>query len=77
MGGVPKVERGEDADVVVRGKHCPFGAVVSHHPAVCTMAEALLAHLTGRSVRQACAPDGNAPQCRFVFEGPETDADAS
>lgn len=75
MGGVPEMERRGNGEVVVRGKNCPFGAVVPHHPAVCTMTEALLAHLTGRSVRQACEPDGDAPQCRFVFGEPETDAD--
>lgn len=70
-GGVPEVEARDNGTVVVRGRRCPFGAVVPHHPAVCTMAETLLAHLSNLPVRQDCEPEGEAMQCRFVFE--ETD----
>lgn len=70
IGGVPEVEAGDDGTVVVRGRRCPFGAVVPHHPAVCSMTETLLAHLADLPVRQECEPDGEAPQCRFVFEEP-------
>lgn len=71
MGGLPELESCADEDVVVRGKNCPFGTVAPHHPAVCKMTEALLAHLTGRSVRQACEADGDEATCRFVFDGTE------
>lgn len=74
MGGVPAVETGENGEVVVRGTNCPFGAVVPHHPAVCKMTESLLAHLTGRSVQQACDPTGDTPQCRFIFDGASSDS---
>lgn len=66
IGGVPEVET-DGERVVVRGQSCPFGAVVPHHPAVCSMTETLLAHLADQSVCQECEPGGDAPQCRFVF----------
>ena len=69
MGGVPQIESTTDGAVVVRGRSCPFGEVVPHHPAVCIMTEALLTELSGRTVRQQCNPDAEPPQCRFVFEG--------
>lgn len=71
MGGLPVVEPTAGEEVIVRGKNCPFGAVVPHHPAVCKMTEVLLAELTGRPVRHACEPDGDQPRCRFVFDGTE------
>jgi predicted ArsR family transcriptional regulator len=68
IGGVSEIEAGEDGTTVVRGRNCPFKAVVPHHPAVCAMTETFLAHLSDMSVCQDCEPGGEAPQCRFVFQ---------
>lgn len=68
MGGLPTVEEKAEDHLVVRGKQCPFGAVVPHHPAVCAMTESFLAHLTKRPVRQECDQDADPPQCCFVIE---------
>ena len=68
IGGVSEIEAGENGTTVVRGRSCPFKALVPHHPAVCAMTEAFLAQLSDLPVHQDCNAGGEAPQCRFVFE---------
>lgn len=68
LGGVPDVKEDEGA-LVIEGHNCPFGTVVPHHPAVCTMTESLLSVLIDRPVEQACDPDAAPPACRFICHG--------
>lgn len=73
FGGAPGVTLGEGS-AMLRGHRCPFGAVVSEHEEVCSLAEALLAELTGLPVTQQCEREGDRPRCVFAFDTSAFDA---
>lgn len=63
MGGVAVIKEGEDA-VFIRGFSCPLAALVPGHPQVCQLAEAMVAEIVGRPVREHC-DRGERPRCCF------------
>jgi predicted ArsR family transcriptional regulator len=63
LGGLPEVTR-RDGGAVLTSSSCPLAGVVADHPAVCLLAEALLAELLGAPVHQEC-PRGAPPRCAF------------
>jgi predicted ArsR family transcriptional regulator len=63
LGGLAELEQ-QDGRFVIRGYSCPLEEVAASHPAVCLLAEALLAELIDAPVRAACAP-GERPRCQF------------
>ena len=63
LGGLAELEDGDRA-FVIRGYSCPLAAVTPDHPAVCKLAETLLAEVVGTPVRECC-DRGERPRCRF------------
>jgi predicted ArsR family transcriptional regulator len=63
LGGLAEIERDGGA-FIIRGYDCPFAALATHHPDVCSVAEAMLADLIGVPVRERC-DRGVRPHCRF------------
>lgn len=63
MGGLADVVQ-DGGDYLIQGHACPLAAVVREHPHACTIAEALLADLTGMSVHEECMRNGT-PRCVF------------
>ncbi len=63
LGGLAElaVEAGQP---VIRGRQCPFGALVPKHKELCALAETLVSDLIGVRVREEC-DKGEHPQCRF------------
>jgi predicted ArsR family transcriptional regulator len=72
LGGVADLEEG-DGRVVIRGHSCPLAALVPEHPAVCALAETLLAEVVGAPVHEHCEK-GSPPRCRFEVTLPEAGA---
>lgn len=68
LGGAATVERKDDK-VVIRGEACPFADVVTEHPEVCQMAEAMVEEIVGRPVTEICDRSG-APKCCFEIVAP-------
>ena len=62
-GGSITLER-ENGTFLLRGRTCPLGEVVAHHPEVCNLVENFLTRATGAVVGQRCE-HGPKPQCRF------------
>lgn len=69
LGGTPGVER-EGDKVVISSGGCPLAAAVVEHPEVCELAEALVAEIVGRPVRESCNR-GESPKCRFEIRESE------
>jgi predicted ArsR family transcriptional regulator len=63
LGGLAELEE-RDGSSVIRGYSCPLAAVVSDHPEVCRMVEALLTELAGVPVYEHC-DRGERPRCCF------------
>lgn len=64
LGGEAQAEPAEDA-IMIRGvTDCPMAAVVSPHPELCRVLEALLSQFMGVSVRECC-DHGDRPRCCF------------
>lgn len=74
LGGL--VELREDDDTcTIYGLRCPFAALVTRHPQVCQLAEALLRKLVGAPVQQRCNC-GAITHCCFIVRRPAPEADA-
>lgn len=69
LGGDVEVERGE-AGWTIRGYGCPLSAVVARHDEVCSLAESLVAEITGLPVKECCMR-GERPRCAFQVETQE------
>jgi predicted ArsR family transcriptional regulator len=63
LGGVAEVREGEEG-MRIEGQSCPLGAVVSEHPRVCRLVDALLSEVLGVAVRERCER-GDRPRCVF------------
>lgn len=63
LGGDVEVLRA-DSDWELRGYGCPLSGVVTDHPEVCALAQALIEEITDLSVTECCERDSR-PQCRF------------
>jgi predicted ArsR family transcriptional regulator len=66
LGGLAEVEMGGDGRLELRGYACPFGELAARHPELCTVAEALVAEVSGVALHQTCIrePD-EPPRCHF------------
>lgn len=58
----------EEGGWKIRGFGCPLSGVVSEHATVCTLAESLVAEITGQPVRECCDRSGR-PRCAFRVGG--------
>lgn len=67
LGGDVEVERAGEGWRLC-GYGCPLSAVAAEHAEVCALAEALVAEITGRPVREECDRSGR-PRCAFRIEG--------
>ena len=75
LGGLAELEEGEGV-FVIRGYSCPLAAVTPGHPAVCKLAETLVAEVVGVPVRECC-DRGERPRCRFEVALPADGAAAA
>ena len=64
LGGTAHLEK-HDGCYTIHGLDCPFHEVVSQHPQLCLLAEALLEEVVGMPVRQRCEV---RPARRCLFE---------
>jgi len=64
LGGAARVEKGGGMTVIRSEGGCPLSSVVSEHPEVCRLAEALIEQLVGTQVRERCER-GEHARCRF------------
>lgn len=62
LGGTTRVEE-EDGVLFIRSRSCPLDALVSDHPEICAVAEALVEAIVGREVSECC--DREVPRCAF------------
>ena len=67
LGGAARIEKEEDK-LFIRSGSCPLAAAVAEHPEVCRLAEALVAEITGATVRERCER-GESPRCVFEITG--------
>jgi predicted ArsR family transcriptional regulator len=67
LGGQPEVEA-RGAASLIRSQSCPVAGVVSDHPEVCRLIEALLSVVAGVPVRERC-DRGDPPHCTFELVG--------
>jgi predicted ArsR family transcriptional regulator len=67
LGGAASIEKEEDK-LFIRSGSCPLTAAVAEHPEVCRLAEALVAEITGATVRERCER-GESPRCVFEITG--------
>lgn len=67
LGGLAEVE-GTDTGYRIKGHGCPFASFLPEHPEICTLAEELVATVTGAPVRQRCDPGGNGGRASCEFE---------
>lgn len=66
LGGLAEVETGLHGQLELRGYACPLGELVQGHPELCTLAEALVAEVSGLTVQETCTrQEGEPPRCRF------------
>jgi predicted ArsR family transcriptional regulator len=64
LGGAPRLETDGDK-VIIQSASCPLAAVVASHPEACSVAEALVAQVTGAHVREKCNKTETPPRCCF------------
>ena len=72
LGGLAELEE-HDGAFVICGYSCPLAAVAPGHPAVCKLAETLVAEVAGVPVRECC-DRGERPRCRFEISLPDATA---
>jgi len=66
LGGLTEVDGTGDGRLELRGYACPFGELVTPHPELCSLAESLVAEVSGIAVRETCIrAEGEPPRCRF------------
>jgi predicted ArsR family transcriptional regulator len=66
LGGMGEVQPGESGTMIV-GFGCPLSEVVSQHPKLCLVVEALVSELLGRAVHEQCNR-GKRSRCCFSLE---------
>jgi predicted ArsR family transcriptional regulator len=66
FGGLAKLEQ-SDSQVFVIGFGCPFSEVVTEHPRLCVVVQALVAELSGRAAKEQC-DRSDRPRCCFVIQ---------
>ena len=69
LGGLVEVVNTGQGRFGLRGFACPLGELVQRHPQLCTLAEALVADVSGLGVRETCTrTQGEPPRCHFVID---------
>jgi predicted ArsR family transcriptional regulator len=66
LGGAPHLER-IDGKLLIRSASCPLAHAVEAHAESCQVAEALVARITGATVRERCSKTHPA-RCAFEIE---------
>jgi predicted ArsR family transcriptional regulator len=69
LGGLAEVEEVEGGGYIIRGYSCPLAAIVPGNPAVCQLAETLLAESVGVPVCENC-DRSDRPRCEFQIAMP-------
>lgn len=64
LGGAPRLETDGDK-LIIQSSSCPLAAAVESHSEVCSVAEALIAQVTGARVREKCNKTEIPPRCSF------------
>ena len=64
LGGAPRMETDGDK-FRIQSSSCPIAAAVESHPEACSVAEALVAQVTGANVREKCNKTEMPPRCSF------------
>jgi predicted ArsR family transcriptional regulator len=64
LGGAPRMEA-EGDKFLIQSASCPLAAAVESHPEACSVAESLVAHVTGAHVREKCRKTEIPPRCCF------------
>lgn len=67
LGGAAQIIEDTGGKVWIRSESCPFADVVSEHPEVCQLAEAMLLEITGNPVKESC-DRSSLPKCRFQVD---------
>jgi predicted ArsR family transcriptional regulator len=66
LGGLAEVNSDADGGLELRGFSCPLGGLVTEHPELCSMAEALVCEVSGLDARESCnRTPGESPRCCF------------
>lgn len=66
LGGAPRMEKDGDK-IIIQSASCPLATAVESHSEVCSVAEALIAEVTGAQVRECCNKTEIPPRCSFVI----------
>lgn len=65
LGGLAEVESDEGGGLRIRGFDCPLAGAMDGTPAVCQMAESMLAELIGTCVKEQCQRHSRPSRCQF------------
>jgi predicted ArsR family transcriptional regulator len=66
LGGLSDVVEAEES-FQIQGQRCPLGGLVSEHPQLCQLAQALVSQIVGKPVQENCTRGhGATPHCRFA-----------
>ena len=65
LGGVARIETGEDGQTEVVGLSCPLSGVATNHPGICDLAATMLGTYTGLPFCANCDRH-DRPACRFI-----------
>lgn len=69
LGGLTEVQSDAAGRLQLNAFSCPLGELVADHPELCTLAEALVAEVSGLPAREACEREpGRPPRCRFDID---------
>jgi predicted ArsR family transcriptional regulator len=66
FGGLAKAQQ-SDNQLFVVGFGCPFSEVVTEHPRLCVVVQALVGELVGRTAKEQC-DRSERPKCCFVIK---------
>ncbi len=64
LGGAPRLQTDGDK-LIIQSSSCPLATAVESHSEVCSVAEALIAQVTGAHVRERCNKTEIPPRCTF------------
>ncbi|HEU0173262.1 MAG TPA: ArsR family transcriptional regulator [Blastocatellia bacterium] len=64
LGGAPRLVK-EGDKIIIQSGGCPFATAVESHPEMCSVAETLVAQITGGRVREKCDNTDVPPRCSF------------
>lgn len=69
LGGLAEVQSDANGRLQLVGFSCPLGELVTDHPELCALAEALVSEVSGLAARETCERvPGQPPRCRFEID---------